>query len=85
MNIADAVSVEAVREDKLFNAASLIQRAKCLPQETKDALVKHISDARTKHPRTEPADEAPYANPNPGTPRAKVGKAVDKMLAKGAK
>ncbi len=85
MNIADAVKAEAVREDKLYHAAEHIQRAKCLPQETKDALVKHISDARAKHPREQPADgESTYANPHPGTPRAKVGKAVDKML-KGAK
>lgn len=80
--IADAVKTEDMRKDKLFGAAKTIQCAYCLPQETRDALVKHISDARAKHPRVKPEPVA-FAQPDsrPGPVRAAVGKAVDRVVA----
>lgn len=57
MNIAEAVKAQTVREDKLYSAAELVNRAKCLPAETRDALIKHISDARAKHPAPDEADK----------------------------
>lgn len=66
--IAEAVDAEDVREDKLFHAAEQIKRAKCLPQETKDALIKHISNARAKHPKVEPTPDkadSPIADTRP--------------------
>lgn len=57
--IADAVKAQDVREDKLYYAAEQVQGARCLPQEAKDAIIKHISDARAKHPLAdESADDA---------------------------
>lgn len=83
--IAEAVANEAVRADRLFCAAQSIQKAECLPQETRDAIIKHISDARAKHPlvKPTPAPAAEYAQPDtrPGPVRAAVSKAVDKVVA----
>lgn len=85
MNIADAVSADEMRDDRLFQAAKTVSKAKCLPDEARAAIIKHISDARAKHPREDQMPTPAIPDSRPGAARAKVGKAVDKMLAKGAK
>lgn len=65
--IAEAVAAEDVQEDKLYHAARSINQAKCLPDETKKALIGHISAARAKHPATRPAagdTEVPDTRPS---------------------
>lgn len=82
--IMEAVKAADIQTDKLFQAGKLVQIAECLPQDTKDALLKHLSDARDKHPQEKPdAPSAPYAQPDsrPGPVRAAVGKAVDRAVA----
>lgn len=78
MNIAEAVKAQTVREDKLYSAAECISRAKCLPQDTRDALIKHISDARAKHPAPEGSQEPPTP-PVPATRPSKFAAAVGKV------
>ncbi len=83
--IAEAVNAEEVRDDSLYRAAKMVQDARCLPQETKDALIGHISAARAKHPLVdEETGDMAYDAPPPTRPSkfaaatAKVAKATKK-------
>ncbi len=76
--IAEAVNAEEVRDDSLYRAAKMVQDARCLPQETKDALIGHISAARAKHPLVDEAPE-PYPDAMPPTRPSKFAAATAKV------
>ncbi len=78
--IAEAVNAEEVRDDSLYRAAKMVQDARCLPQETKDALIGHISAARAKHPLVpEEAGDMAYDAPPPPTRPSKFAAATAKV------
>lgn len=83
-SIIEAVNATDATKDRLYQAACTINEARCLPQATKDALIKHISDARAKHPATEEQreDKQPAISPTrPSRFSAAVAKSAKKAAS----
>ena len=57
MSIIDALKGDSVRNDPLFRAARIVSESD-LPTDAAAAIVKHIHDARTKHPVKPPTKNA---------------------------